>query len=252
MTRILPGMSFLLSREAYIIAPPGYDSGEEDDGSSPIPAGVHWFVATLMAVATTVVLVWLGADSTTAGLVFLVLVVWAATQAGIALSLFWRCFARSLSTTTFCRRFTPFDWRARRNGWPCSRFWRCVVVSRVAERARRQTRQAEQRREDVERLYELSQEMMLYEDAEGLMRELPRMIDRIFALDGVVLYVRDQDQFYASTAELPMSIQASMIAMTQGQIRRRVPGEIDGDAADAGIAAGGGAGLAAGRCFPAR
>ena len=32
----------------------------------------------------------------------------------------------------------------------------CVVVGRVAERARRQTRQAEQRREDVERLYELS------------------------------------------------------------------------------------------------
>ena len=32
----------------------------------------------------------------------------------------------------------------------------CVVVNRVAERARRQKRQAEQRREDVERLYELA------------------------------------------------------------------------------------------------
>ena len=86
----------------------------------------------------------------------------------------------------------------------------CVVAGRVAERARRQARQAEQRREDVERLYALSQEMMLYEDAAGLIRDLPRMIDRIFALDGVVLYVRDQDQFYASTSELPMSIQASL------------------------------------------
>ncbi len=90
-------------------------------------------------------------------------------------------------------------------------------MSRVAERARRQTRKAEQRREDVERLYELSQEMMLHEDAEGLIRDLPRLINRIFALDGVVLYVRDQDQFYASAVELPMSIRASMIAMTQGQ-----------------------------------
>ena len=77
------------------------------------------------------------------------------------------------------------------------------MVGRVAERARRQTRQAEQRREDVERLYALSQEMMLYEDAEGLIRDLPRLINRIFALDGVVLYVCDQDQFYASAAELP-------------------------------------------------
>ena len=29
----------------------------------------------------------------------------------------------------------------------------------------------------------LSQEMMLHEDAAGLIRDLPRMIDRIFALD---------------------------------------------------------------------
>ena len=93
----------------------------------------------------------------------------------------------------------------------------CLVVSRVAERARRQTRQAEQRRRDVERLYELSQEMMLHEDAEGLIRDLPRIIERIFSLNGVVLYVRDQDQFYSSTAELPMSIRASLRAMTQSQ-----------------------------------
>ncbi len=79
----------------------------------------------------------------------------------------------------------------------------CAVVGRVAELARRQARQAEQRREDVERLYALSQEMMLHEDAAGLIRDLPRLIDRIFALDGVVLYVCDQDQFYASTSDLP-------------------------------------------------
>jgi two-component system sensor histidine kinase KdpD len=68
----------------------------------------------------------------------------------------------------------------------------------------------------VERLYELSQELMLYEDAEGLIRELPRLIDRIFSLDGVALYVCDRDKFYASTSELPMSIHASLRAMTQG------------------------------------
>jgi two-component system sensor histidine kinase KdpD len=57
---------------------------------------------------------------------------------------------------------------------------------------------------------------MLYEDAEGLIRDLPRLIDRIFSLDGVVLYVCDHDQFHASTSELPMSILASLRAMTQG------------------------------------
>src|ERR1039457_6347609 len=103
----------------------------------------------------------------------------------------------------------------------------CLVVSRVAEKARRQTHQAEQRRKDVERLYELSQELMLYEDAEVLNRALPRLIDRIFSLNGVVLYVCDRDQFYASTSELPMSIQASLRAMTQGPTPTLViPGDL--------------------------
>jgi two-component system sensor histidine kinase KdpD len=58
--------------------------------------------------------------------------------------------------------------------------------------------------------------MMLHEDAAGLIRDLPLLIDRIFALDGVVLYVGDQDEFHASATDLPISIQASMRAMTQG------------------------------------
>jgi two-component system sensor histidine kinase KdpD len=59
--------------------------------------------------------------------------------------------------------------------------------------------------------------MMLQEDAAGLIRDLPRLIERIFALDGVVLYVRDEDQFHASTSDLPMSIHASLRAMTLGE-----------------------------------
>ena len=103
----------------------------------------------------------------------------------------------------------------------------CLVVSRVAEKASLQTRQAQQRRQDVERLYELSQELMLHEDAEGLIRDLPRLIHHIFSLDGVVLYVSERDQFYASTSELPMSIQASLRAMTQGQNSTlAIPGDL--------------------------
>jgi two-component system sensor histidine kinase KdpD len=100
-----------------------------------------------------------------------------------------------------------------------------VVVGRVAEMARRQARQAEQRREDVERLYELSQEMVLLEDPARLVRVVPRLIDRIFALQGVVLYVRDQDEFYASTTDLPMSIHSSLRAMTDGPMQTlAIPG----------------------------
>jgi two-component system sensor histidine kinase KdpD len=179
---------------------------------------IHWIVGALMTVATTLLLVWSGANSTAAGMVFLVLVVWASTQAGLWLSLYMAVLCAISFDYFFLPPVRTFrlaggqEWVAMISFVAC-----CIVVGRVAEMARRQTRQAEQRREDVERLYELSQEMMLHEDAEGLIRDLPRLINRIFALDGVVMYVRDQDQFYASAADLPMSIRASLQAMTQVQ-----------------------------------
>jgi len=186
------------------------------EGLSDSRGIVHWFVATAIASLTTLALVWLHANSTTAGMVFLALVVWAATQAGLTLSLYIAALCAVSFDFFFLLPFHTF-WLAGAQQWidmltfaAC-----CLAVSRVAEKARLQTRQAQQRRRDVERLYELSQELMLYEDAEKLIRDLPRLIHHIFSLDGVVLYVSERDQFYASTSELPMSIQASLRAMTQ-------------------------------------
>jgi len=178
---------------------------------------VRWLAATLIVMLTMLALVWPGANSTTAAMVFLVLVVWTATQAGILLSL----YVAFLCAISFDYFFLPpvrsiqivgiQQWVAMASFVASS-----VVVGRVAELARGQARQAEQRREDVERLYALSQELMLYEDAAGLIRELPRLIDRIFALDGVVLYVCDHDQFYASIAEVPAHVQNRLRILAKG------------------------------------
>jgi two-component system sensor histidine kinase KdpD len=177
----------------------------------------HWFMATLTAVGSTILLVSTGVNSTTAGMVFLVLVVWSASQAGIWTSL----YAAVLFAASFDFFFLPPTHTFRIDGiqqWVAliSFLASCVVAGRLAERARRKTQEAEQRREDVERLYTLSQEMMLYEDAAGLMAEMPAMIHRIFALDGVVLYSRDEDHFFSSTSDLPMSIQASLSSVSMG------------------------------------
>jgi two-component system, OmpR family, sensor histidine kinase KdpD len=179
--------------------------------------GVRLLAATGVALLTTLVLVKLGANSTAAGMVFLVLVVWSATQAGIRLAL----FEAVLCAVAFDYFFLPpyrtlrlagvQEWVAMFSFVAC-----CLVVGRVAELARKQTRQAEQRREDVERLYELSQQMMLHEDAEALIHDMPGMIDRIFALDGVALYVCDQDQFYSSTTRLPEGVKETMRGLTHG------------------------------------
>lgn len=188
----------------------------------------HWIMATAMAALTTLALVSLGANSTTAGIVFLALVVWSATQAGLTLSLYIAALCAVFLDFFFLLPFHTFQLAGAQQWVDMFTFVACcLVVSRVAEKARRQTHQAEQRRKDVERLYELSQELMLYEDAEGLNRDLPRLIDRIFSLDGVVLYVCDRDRFYASTSELPMSIQASLRALTQGPgTTLAIPGDL--------------------------
>jgi two-component system sensor histidine kinase KdpD len=177
---------------------------------------VHWVVATALAAGATLALYWLGANATTAGMVFLTLVVWSATQAGLTLSLYIAALCAISFDYFFLLPFgtlrlaSPQEWVEMLTFAAA-----CLVVSRVAEMARRQKLQAEQRRRDVERLYELSQELMLYEDADALIRDMPRLIDRILSLHGVVLYVYDHDQFYSTMAELPMGLRASLRSMTQ-------------------------------------
>jgi two-component system sensor histidine kinase KdpD len=158
---------------------------------------------------------------------FLVLVVVLASLEGIRLSL----YAALLCAFSFDYYFLPPVGSLHITGidaWGAMLAFvlSCLVAGRMAERARDQARQANARREDVERLYELSQEMMLQENAVRLMRDLPRMIARIFELDGVVLYVRELNEVHASTADLPMSIAASLRAMTLGQNPTQViPGD---------------------------
>ena len=174
-------------------------------------------MATLGVALVTLVLALARVNETAAGLVFLAMVVWIATRAGIRLSLYVALLC-ALSFDYFfllplhtMRLAGPQEWVEMLSFAVSS-----VVVGRLAERARSQTRNAEQRREDVERLYTLSQEMMLHEDALRLMRDLPRLIERSFALEAAILYVRDEDQFYASIAEVPAGVQAALRALTQG------------------------------------
>jgi two-component system sensor histidine kinase KdpD len=177
----------------------------------------QWLGATLAAVLTTVGLAMTGARATTAGMVFLVVVVVTATQAGLAISLYSALLC-ALSFDFFflppIHTFTlagPQEWVSIITFAVSS-----LVAGRVAERARKQKSQAEQRREDVERLYLLSQEMMLHEDSAGLIRDLPALVARIFALEGVVLYVRDRDQFVSTVAELAELFKANLREVTGG------------------------------------
>ncbi len=163
---------------------------------------VRWVGAMLAAVLTTAALERLGANATTAGMLFLVLVVWSATQAGLVLSLAIATFCALAFDYFFLPPYHTFGLSGVQ-AWAAMFAFAAssVAVGRVAERARRQARQSEQRREDVERLYTLSQEMMLHEDAGSLVHDLPHLMQRIFALESVAIYVRDRDEIHASLPE---------------------------------------------------
>lgn len=179
---------------------------------------LHWLLTTLATVATTIVLVWSGANSTAAGMVFLVLVVWMATRTGIRMALYTAVLCAASFDFFFLLPYHTLRIVGAQQWVAMGSFLAsCAVVGRVAELARREARIAQQRREDVERLYSLGQEMMLHKDVAGLSRNLPETIESIFSLDAVVLYVRDADYVYATTNDLPMSIQASLRAMTDAR-----------------------------------
>jgi len=166
---------------------------------------LRWTLASAITIFVTAVLVLLHADSGTAGIVYLVLVVWAATLAGRAVSIYLAIISSFLFDYYFLEPLHSLGLSGVQSWLAMFAYViSCVIVGRVAERARRQTRQAEQRREDVERLYALSQEMMLHEDAAGLIREIPRLVEHNFALNAVLLYVRDEDQLYSSVPSIPV------------------------------------------------
>ena len=178
---------------------------------------LRWVVATAIPVAATLLLALVHSTSTMAGMVYLALVVWIAAQAGFDLSL----YLAALCAVAFDYYFLPPYHTLRLQGleqWIAMLAFAvcCVVVGRVAERARRQREEARQRQVDVERLYSLSQEMMLHGDAEGLIRDLPRLVAQIFGLEAVALFVRDRDQTYSSPGDLPASVAAGLRTLTHG------------------------------------
>jgi two-component system, OmpR family, sensor histidine kinase KdpD len=76
-----------------------------------------------------------------------------------------------------------------------------VIASQLSERARRQAREANLRKQDVERLYTLSQQLLISENVLDLLKFVPRYVTETFGVDQAALYVLQKDQTYRSDAE---------------------------------------------------
>jgi two-component system sensor histidine kinase KdpD len=80
-------------------------------------------------------------------------------------------------------------------------FFAAVVASNLSERARRQTEEAHRRRDDVERLYVFSQQLLAADNVLELLKTVPRYLVETFGADHSAIYLPARDQVYRSDPE---------------------------------------------------
>jgi two-component system sensor histidine kinase KdpD len=173
---------------------------------------LQWLGTTMAAVLTALGLGLVHAHPATAGMVFLVVVVVTATQAGMVISLYSALLCAIAFDYFFLPPFHTFI-LAGAQEWVsmCTFAISSLVAGRVAERARKQRDEAEQRREDVERLFQI-----LHQDAASLINDLPHLLKRIFGLEDVALYVQDRNEFASTSDELSESLRSNLRHVAEG------------------------------------
>jgi len=71
-----------------------------------------------------------------------------------------------------------------------------LIASRLSEVARRRTREAVDRQQDLERLYTFSRNVLLWDTNESLPKQLARTLAEVFGFNAVMLYERPSNKFY--------------------------------------------------------
>jgi two-component system sensor histidine kinase KdpD len=166
---------------------------------------------------------------TTVALSFLVLVLVVATQWRLAHSVYLSILCTLLYNFFFLPPVGTLTIADPQNWVTLSVFLgTSVLVSQLSESERRQKELSEQRRGEVERLYEFSQQLLLHEDLRALARTAPSIAAKVFDLRAVALYVTGQDAAYYSDPEneLLPAIELKQVAQSSETGARRVDGGI--------------------------
>ncbi len=90
------------------------------------------------------------------------------------------------------------------------------IASQLAERARREARQADARRREVERLYQFSQRLLISENVFGLLNAVPQYLVEAFGVSGAAVFLDNKGKVYYSDASIQMVIPADQLRMISG------------------------------------
>lgn len=175
-------------------------------------------VAVVLAVVTVFYRRLFPVNPTTVALTFLVLVLFtsawgfriALITAFAATALFNFFFLPPVGTFTIA---DPQNWIAL-----FSFLITAVVASNLAERARRQTELARERRLEVERLYALSQQLLTSDNTAHLFNRLPGQLTQTFGAQGAALVVSGRDTVYRSGPDLNFDTELLLRSNARGEI----------------------------------
>jgi two-component system, OmpR family, sensor histidine kinase KdpD len=163
------------------------------------------FVSRLLVMTATafvVVLVYrriLHVNQTTVALTFLLLVQIAAFRWGLIYSVTLAIGCTLLYNYYFLPPVGSFTIVDPQN-WIALFAWlvSAIVISQISAKERRQTALSEERRKEMERLYEFSNQLLLEENLHDVASHVPRAVATIFGLDAVSLYLMENDTVYSS------------------------------------------------------
>jgi two-component system, OmpR family, sensor histidine kinase KdpD len=150
-------------------------------------------------------------NQTTVAMSFLVLILIVASRLRLAYSVYLSIicallynffFLPPVGTLTIA---DPQNWIAL-TAFFCASF----LVSHLSNSEHMQAELSEKRRQEVERLYIFSQELLLHDDPRTLARISPSIAATVFGFSSVALYVRDTDAIYSSDSQTKLLPDAEM------------------------------------------
>jgi two-component system sensor histidine kinase KdpD len=158
-------------------------------------------------------------NPTTVALTFLLMVLWVAAYWGFRFSVFLAIIATLAFNYYFLPPVGTFTVADPQNWVALFAFLVTAgIASQLADRARRQTADANQRRRDVERLYAFSQRLLATDNVAELLNAIPAYVCEGFGAKAAAIYLLSSRQVYRTDPEATLlSLQDLQMVSSRGE-----------------------------------
>ena len=158
-------------------------------------------------------------NPTTVALTFLLMVLWVAAYWGFRFSVFLAVLATLAFNYYFLPPIGTFTVADPQNWVALVAFLVTAgIASQLADRARRQTADANQRRRDVERLYAFSQRLLATDNVAELLNAIPAYVCDGFGAKAAAIYLLSSRQVYRSDPKATwLSLQDLQLVSSRGE-----------------------------------